>query len=106
MQLNYVCCFSLQKILGIAALDEVLDQRRVNPQNIIHNMTKVNKHGVVTLEDKTGRLKYPKKKPHKNDQTLIVIFLTGCLDSFVFYYNIVDFKRAMTHRIARADHMT
>lgn len=62
MHLNYVYCFSLQKILGIAALDEVLDQRHVNPQNIIHNMTKVNKHGVVTLEDKTGRLKCLKKK--------------------------------------------
>lgn len=75
MQLNYVYCFSLQKILGIAALDEVLDQRYVNPQNIIHNMTKVNKHGVVTLEDKTGRLKCLKKNltvmnMHKNYQTL------------------------------------
>ncbi|XP_054459521.1 DEP domain-containing protein 1A isoform X1 [Anoplopoma fimbria] len=46
----------LQRILGIASLDEVLDQRHVNPQNIIHNMTKVNKHGVVTLDDKTNDL--------------------------------------------------
>uniref|UniRef100_A0A672YU40 DEP domain containing 1a n=1 Tax=Sphaeramia orbicularis TaxID=375764 RepID=A0A672YU40_9TELE len=46
----------LQRILGVASLDEVLDQRYVNPQNIIHNMTKVNKHGVVTLEDKTNDL--------------------------------------------------
>ncbi|KAG7266197.1 hypothetical protein CRUP_012626, partial [Coryphaenoides rupestris] len=46
----------LQKILGIASLDEVLDRRHVNPQNIIHNMTKVNKHGVVTLDDKTNDL--------------------------------------------------
>ncbi|KAK0154628.1 DEP domain-containing protein 1A [Merluccius polli] len=45
----------LQKILGIASLDEVMDRRHVNPQNIIHNMTKVNKHGVVTLDDKTSR---------------------------------------------------
>lgn len=51
-----VCCFSLKKILGVSSLDDVLDQYHVNPQNIIHNMTKVNKHGVVTLEDKTGRL--------------------------------------------------
>ncbi|XP_059922181.1 DEP domain-containing protein 1A isoform X1 [Gadus macrocephalus] len=46
----------LQKILGIASLDEVLDRRNVNPQNIIHNMTKVNKHGVVTLDDKSNDL--------------------------------------------------
>ncbi|XP_049581239.1 DEP domain-containing protein 1A isoform X5 [Syngnathus scovelli] len=46
----------LQKILGVASLDEVLDQRCINPQHIIHNMTKVNKHGVVTLDDKTDDL--------------------------------------------------
>uniref|UniRef100_A0A665TQW6 DEP domain containing 1a n=1 Tax=Echeneis naucrates TaxID=173247 RepID=A0A665TQW6_ECHNA len=46
----------LQRILGLASLDEVLNQRFVNPQNIIHNMTKVNKHGVVTLDDKTNDL--------------------------------------------------
>uniref|UniRef100_A0A3Q3VMG8 DEP domain-containing protein n=1 Tax=Mola mola TaxID=94237 RepID=A0A3Q3VMG8_MOLML len=46
----------LQKILGVTSLDEVLDQRYVNPQNIIHNMTKINKHGVVTLDDKTNDL--------------------------------------------------
>ncbi|KAM7012190.1 DEP domain-containing protein 1A isoform 2-T2 [Tautogolabrus adspersus] len=46
----------LQRILGVASLDEVLDQRYINPQNIIHNMTKVNKHGVVTMDDKTSDL--------------------------------------------------
>ncbi|XP_030583488.1 DEP domain-containing protein 1A isoform X2 [Archocentrus centrarchus] len=46
----------LQRILGVPSLDEVLDQHYVNPQNIIHNMTKVNKHGVVTLDDKTNDL--------------------------------------------------
>ncbi|XP_034736563.1 DEP domain-containing protein 1A isoform X2 [Etheostoma cragini] len=46
----------LQRILGVASLNDVLDQRYVNPQNIIHNMTKVNKHGVVTLDDKTNDL--------------------------------------------------
>ncbi|XP_043985713.1 DEP domain-containing protein 1A isoform X1 [Gambusia affinis] len=46
----------LQRILGVSSLDEVLDQRHVNPQNIIHNMTNVNKHGVVTLEDKSNDL--------------------------------------------------
>ncbi|XP_054645340.1 DEP domain-containing protein 1A [Dunckerocampus dactyliophorus] len=46
----------LHKILGVASLDEVLDHRSINPQNIIHNMTKVNKHGVVTLDDRTNDL--------------------------------------------------
>ncbi|XP_075901590.1 DEP domain-containing protein 1A isoform X2 [Nelusetta ayraudi] len=46
----------LKKILGVSSLDDVLDQCHVSPQNIIHNMTKVNKHGVVTLEDKTDDL--------------------------------------------------
>lgn len=49
--------FSLQKILGVASLDEVVDRQCVNPQNIIHNMTKVGKHGVVTLDDKTGEFR-------------------------------------------------
>ncbi|XP_035996709.1 DEP domain-containing protein 1A isoform X2 [Fundulus heteroclitus] len=46
----------LQRILDVASLHEVLDQRCINPQNIIHNMTKVNKHGVVTLDDKSSDL--------------------------------------------------
>ncbi|XP_051803247.1 DEP domain-containing protein 1A isoform X2 [Acanthochromis polyacanthus] len=46
----------LQRILGVASFYEVLDPHCVNPQNIIHNMTKVNKHGVVTLDDKNNDL--------------------------------------------------
>uniref|UniRef100_A0A3P8Y8F7 DEP domain-containing protein n=1 Tax=Esox lucius TaxID=8010 RepID=A0A3P8Y8F7_ESOLU len=46
----------LQKTLGLTALEDVLDPRLVNPQNIVNNMTKVNKHGVVTLDDKTDDL--------------------------------------------------
>ncbi|XP_060934528.1 DEP domain-containing protein 1A [Limanda limanda] len=46
----------LQRILGLASLEEVLNQRSINPHNIIHNMTKVNKHEVVTLDDKTDDL--------------------------------------------------
>lgn len=59
-----VLSFSLQRILGVASLDEVLDQRCINPQNIIHNMTKVNKHGVVTLDDKTSRFIRQQKNSH------------------------------------------
>uniref|UniRef100_A0A672I0D5 DEP domain containing 1a n=1 Tax=Salarias fasciatus TaxID=181472 RepID=A0A672I0D5_SALFA len=46
----------LQRILGLPSLSGVLDPRHINPQNIIHNMTKVTKHGVVTLDDKTNDL--------------------------------------------------
>uniref|UniRef100_A0A3Q1FLK3 DEP domain containing 1a n=1 Tax=Acanthochromis polyacanthus TaxID=80966 RepID=A0A3Q1FLK3_9TELE len=49
-------CLHLQRILGVASFYEVLDPHCVNPQNIIHNMTKVNKHGVVTLDDKNNDL--------------------------------------------------
>lgn len=45
------------------SLDEVLDRQCVNPLDIIHNMTKVNKHGVVTLEDKTSRFIWLEKTP-------------------------------------------
>ncbi len=45
---------SLQKVVGSGSLEEVLDPAQVNPQFIVHNMNKVNKHGVVSLEDKTG----------------------------------------------------
>ncbi|XP_051965010.1 DEP domain-containing protein 1A-like [Xyrauchen texanus] len=46
----------LQKLLGSGSLDDVLDPAQVNPQFIVYNMTKVNKHGVVSLEDKTEDL--------------------------------------------------
>ncbi|XP_021454838.2 DEP domain-containing protein 1A isoform X2 [Oncorhynchus mykiss] len=46
----------LQKTLGLTSLEVVLDPRHINPQNIVYNMTIVNKHGVVTLEDKTDDL--------------------------------------------------
>ncbi|KAA0714241.1 DEP domain-containing protein 1A [Triplophysa tibetana] len=46
----------LQKLLGSWCLDDVLDPAQVNPQFIVYNMTKVNKHGVVSLEDKTEDL--------------------------------------------------
>ncbi|KAM8883354.1 DEP domain-containing protein 1A isoform 4-T4 [Synchiropus picturatus] len=44
----------LQRVLGVASLEEVLDPRHINPLNIIHNMTRVNKHGVVSLDNKTA----------------------------------------------------
>ncbi|XP_067250712.1 DEP domain-containing protein 1A isoform X2 [Chanodichthys erythropterus] len=46
----------LQKLVGSGSLEDVLDPAQVNPQFIVYNMTKVNKHGVVSLEDKTEDL--------------------------------------------------
>ncbi|KAL1022411.1 hypothetical protein UPYG_G00026640 [Umbra pygmaea] len=46
----------LQKTLGLTSLQDVLDPRHVNPQNIVYNMNNVNKHGVVTIGDKTDDL--------------------------------------------------
>ncbi|XP_073675588.1 DEP domain-containing protein 1A [Garra rufa] len=46
----------LQKLVGSGYLEDVLDPAQVNPQFIVYNMTKVNKHGVVSLEDKTDDL--------------------------------------------------
>ncbi|XP_062412886.1 DEP domain-containing protein 1A isoform X2 [Sardina pilchardus] len=46
----------LQKILGLASLEGVLDPSQVNSEHIVYNMTHVNKHGVVNLEDKTDDL--------------------------------------------------
>ncbi|XP_041125771.1 DEP domain-containing protein 1A isoform X2 [Polyodon spathula] len=46
----------LQKTLGLTSLEEVLDLAQVNPHHIVYNMTNVNKHGVVTLQDKLGDL--------------------------------------------------
>lgn len=77
-------CFSLQRILGVASLDEVLDRRYVNPQNIIHNMTKVNKHGVVTLDDKTSKI-----------YLFIYLFITRAKENHyrhVFHYFIIISK--------------
>ncbi|XP_066499223.1 DEP domain-containing protein 1A [Hoplias malabaricus] len=46
----------LQKLLGLSSLDDVLYNAHVNSRFIVYNMTKVNKHGVVTLDDKTDDL--------------------------------------------------
>ncbi|KAJ8376447.1 hypothetical protein SKAU_G00070270 [Synaphobranchus kaupii] len=46
----------LQKTLGLVSLEDVLDPAQVDSRHIVYNMTNVNKHGVVTLEDKTGDL--------------------------------------------------
>ncbi|XP_028661273.1 DEP domain-containing protein 1B-like isoform X1 [Erpetoichthys calabaricus] len=47
---------NLQKILGLDSLDGLLDSHSLNSKNILHNVYKVNKQGVVILEDKSEEL--------------------------------------------------
>ena len=46
--------FSLQTILGVSSLEEVINPKQVIPQYIMYNMTNTSKHGVVILQDKSG----------------------------------------------------
>ncbi|KAM9106325.1 DEP domain-containing protein 1B isoform 3-T3 [Megaptera novaeangliae] len=48
--------YSLQKILGLDSLEEVLDVKLVNSKFIIHNVYSVSKQGVVILDDKSKEL--------------------------------------------------
>lgn len=50
-----VYLFSLQKILGLDSLEEVLDITLVNSKFIIHNVYSVSKQGVVILDDKSSK---------------------------------------------------
>ncbi|TKC46830.1 hypothetical protein EI555_002928, partial [Monodon monoceros] len=46
--------FSLQTILGVSSLEEVINPKQVIPQCIMYNVTNTSKHGVVILQDKSG----------------------------------------------------
>ncbi|XP_048395541.1 DEP domain-containing protein 1B-like isoform X1 [Stegostoma tigrinum] len=46
----------LQKILGLPALNDVLDFSQVIPQYILYNVRNVSKHGIVILQDKSADL--------------------------------------------------
>lgn len=46
---------SLQKVLGLDSLEEVLDIKLVNSKFIIHNVYSVSKQGVVILDDKSSK---------------------------------------------------
>lgn len=87
-----VCC-SLQKILGVTSLDEVLDHRCINPQNIIHNMTKVNKHGVVTLDETTSRF-WSSRGLSLSVQLHVCLYL--CVDAY-FHLFVSMITEANTH---------
>lgn len=48
------CCASLQRVLGLVSLDGVLNPAHVSGKHIVHNVFKVNKSGIVVLENKAG----------------------------------------------------
>ena len=52
----YICllCFSLQKVLGIKNLEEIMESHLVSGKNIMHNCLYINKSGVVTNIDPSG----------------------------------------------------
>lgn len=48
------CRVSLQRVLGLASLDGVLNPAHVSGKHIVHNVFNVNKSGIVLLENKAG----------------------------------------------------
>ena len=49
------CCpFRLEKILELKDIEDVLDPDLINIKHVIHNMTQINKNGLVTNIDKQG----------------------------------------------------
>lgn len=56
--LDNICSFpplSLQTILGLPSLEEVLQPSQIVPEYVIYNMTHTSKHGVVILQNKSGK---------------------------------------------------
>ncbi|KAM6994166.1 DEP domain-containing protein 1B-like [Tautogolabrus adspersus] len=48
----------LQRVLGLQSLDGVLNHTHVNGKHIVHNVFKVNKTGIVVLENKAEDMPY------------------------------------------------
>lgn len=74
-QKKIYCVFtSLQKLLGLPSLETVLNPAEVSSHFIMYNMTKVNKHGVVTLDDKTGKKIFVIIKYHCLRMVILIMF--------------------------------
>jgi len=59
--LDKICSFpphSLQTILGLPSLEEVLQPTQIVPEYVIYNMTNTSKHGVVILQNKSGKISF------------------------------------------------
>ena len=52
---RYVIMIYLQTILSLPSIEELLNPNQVIPQYIMYNMANTSKHGVVILQDKSGR---------------------------------------------------
>ena len=52
----WLLCYSLQKVLGIENLEEIMESHLVSATNIMHNCLYINKSGVVTNIDPKGRI--------------------------------------------------
>lgn len=50
---------SLQTILGLPSLEEVLQPAQIIPEFVMYNMSNTSKHGVVILQDKAGEIDFP-----------------------------------------------
>lgn len=50
---------SLQTILGLPSLEEVLQPAQIIPEFVMYNMNNTSKHGVVILQDKAGEVYSP-----------------------------------------------
>ena len=48
-------CFSLQNVLGVDSLEDIIDERLVSGKFIMHNCLYINKSGVVTNIDPKGK---------------------------------------------------
>lgn len=66
-----LCCFSLQRVLGLTSLDGVLNPTHVNGKHIVHNVFSVNKTGIVILENKAGTM-----HRFKIERTIVLLQLT------------------------------
>ncbi|XP_048207516.1 DEP domain-containing protein 1A isoform X2 [Perognathus longimembris pacificus] len=53
---KYIILLYLQTILGVPALEELINPNQIIPQYIMYNMANTSKHGVVVLQDKSDDL--------------------------------------------------
>jgi len=64
---------SLETILELRDIDEVLDPDIINIKDVIHNLTQINKNGLVTNIDKQGRKHKFNKRFNSTDFELLFL---------------------------------
>lgn len=83
---------SLQRVLGLASLDGVLNPAHVSGKHIVHNVFHVNKSGIVVLESKAGVSSLGRAAPLVPDDCLS---LTSCLSADDMPYWVVSAMRCL-----------